>query len=57
MIETMVTGDVVLFAALLVQSNPAAAALHQIIVDFHANDGARAKLYAMIRSGLGRAGR
>ena len=34
-----------LFAALLVQSNPAAAALHQIIADFHANDGTRAKLY------------
>ena len=40
MIETMVTGDVMLFAALLVQPNPAATTLHEIIADFHANDGA-----------------
>jgi hypothetical protein len=43
MIEIVVTGDVVLFAALLVQSDPAAAALHEIISDFHANDGADAR--------------
>jgi hypothetical protein len=39
----MVTGDVVLFAALLVQPDPAAAALHEIIADLHAKDRADAR--------------
>ena len=41
-IEVMVTGNVMLLAVLLVQPDPSAAALHEIIADLHLNDGADA---------------
>jgi len=43
MIKVMVTGNVMLLAALLVQPNPSAAALHEIVTDLHFSDGAYAR--------------
>src|SRR5260221_3917965 len=39
-IEVMVRRNVMLLTALLVQTNPSAAALHEKVTDFHFGDGA-----------------
>jgi hypothetical protein len=40
--EVVVTGNIVFLAAFLLQANPSAAALHEIISDLDLNDGADA---------------
>jgi hypothetical protein len=40
LIETVVTGNVVLLAAFLMQPHPTAAPLHKIVANLHLNDGA-----------------
>ena len=40
LIETMMTGNIVLLAAFLMQAHPTAAALHEIVANLHLNDGA-----------------
>jgi hypothetical protein len=42
LIETMMTGNVVLLAALLMEAHPTAAPLDKIVANLHLNDGADA---------------